>query len=170
MLGRNLLHDGQAQARAIGLIAQGTVKGLQYQLFFFGTNARAVVFHLEHHMGAKTLGQHPGGHHGRALGGGGAVVDGVGNQIAHHLLQQRGVAHDPNAGVVLLGPFVAQIGIFGRGQGQHLLHHGHHQRDQIARLMLQAGAAHFGTGQGQQLVHRVRGPHAGAANELQRAL
>ena len=44
---RNLLDDGQTQARAIGLVTQGAIKRLEHQLAVFRGDAGPVVLDLQ---------------------------------------------------------------------------------------------------------------------------
>jgi glutaredoxin len=66
------LHDGQAQARAVGAAAQRAVEGLEHQLALGLGHARAGVLHLQQQHRPKGVGQHAHGDHAGLLG-----LDGV---------------------------------------------------------------------------------------------
>jgi hypothetical protein len=104
------------------------------------------------------------------LGRGGRVVDGVVDQVAHQLLQQRGVAVEHHARCAGLGAVVAQVDALLDGARHGLAHHLDGEPRQVAGLVVRVGAVALGARQRQQLVHRVRGALAGAADLLERLL
>ena len=92
--------DGQAQARAVDVAAQHAVEGLQHQLALGRRDAGAVVLDLQRLCAAVVVQAHTHRHHAAGRG----VMDRVVDQVAHQLLQQRGIAQQQAGLGNLLGP------------------------------------------------------------------
>lgn len=109
VLARNFLHDGQAQARAVGIGTQGAVEGLEDQFVLGLGNARTRVFHLQQQHMSKRVGQYACGDDAGFVIARRGVVDGVVHQVAHQFLEQRGVALHPHTGRAGLGTLNTQV-------------------------------------------------------------
>ncbi len=92
----DLLDDGQAQPAAFHLRAQRPVEGLEHPLALGRLDARAGVLHLQHHHLGEGVGQHTHRHAAAAR----RVLQGVVDQVAHHLTHQHrlGQQHTPGRG------------------------------------------------------------------------
>ena len=97
-------------------------------------------------------------------------MNGVVDQVAHHLSQQGGIALDTARALAWPRPLIAQVYPLLQGAGQRLLDGLCDHLNQVDPRHGQAAPAGFGPRQSQQLVDRVRGSHTGSANLLQRAL
>ena len=168
MLLRNLQHDGQPQARAIGLGAQCAVKRLEHQLPLGQRNARPRVFHLQHQSLGNSVGQHAGRDDAWPVDAGRGVIQGVVHQIAHQLLEQGRIAIHQHAWRAGLCALITQVNSFFKRTRNAFLHHLHGDGSEVTGLADHGGATALGAGQRQQLVHRVGGADAGAANLAQR--
>ena len=94
VLMRNFKHDGQTQARAIGLGTQYAVEGLKDAFALGHRNAWPRVFHLQHQF-IFGIARNTRCHHPWVLNARRCVVQGVFNQVAHHLFEQGRVALQP---------------------------------------------------------------------------
>ena len=160
----HLQHDGQAQATAVDLRAQGTVEGPEHGLAFGRRDAGAAVLDLQHHDLAEGV-----GHDARRDGAAGRrVLQRVIDEVAHHLAQQHRLGHQPGAAAAGLGALVTEVDAPLHRTRHEVAHHGARHGRQIDRASPRLDPGVFGARHGQQLVDHVRRTLAGHRDLAQR--
>ena len=148
MAQNDFAHDGQPQSTAFHTRAQHTVKALQHRIAFILRNAGAIVFNGD--CNSVWRRRDPHGDMAAAL----RVANGVVDQVAEHLAQQKIVAIHRRR---CIGAIKTEIDAAGEGSRHPFGRGGACQRNDVQPLHgLGVLGGRFGTREGEQLIDQMR--------------